>query len=105
MKRELPHRTIAQIEEARGPLNRYYCSLSLGRCVSDDETLMRHFASSGGAEDFAIRYRHALSDTNKWFCSEFYDREITDPATLWHYYNNRARLTRPAPAAPQNSST
>jgi hypothetical protein len=79
-------RVRAQIEEACGPLNRYYCSLSMGRPIADTETLLCYFIRSGGAADFAIRYRYAMSRENRWYCSEYFGYEVTDPATLWDYY-------------------
>jgi hypothetical protein len=79
-------RIRAQIEEAHGPLNRYYCSLATGKPVTDAEALMCYFIRSGGAADFAIRFRYAMSDTNRWYCSEYFGYEVTDPAILWDYY-------------------
>lgn len=84
-------RIQAQITEARGPLNRYYCSLAMGKPVEDDETLMRYFIRSGGAADFAIRYRQALSDANRWYCSEYFGFQVTDPEMLWDYYTRISR--------------
>ncbi len=37
-------------------------------------------------EFIQIQLRQALGPENKWFCSEFYGREITDPDTLLAYY-------------------
>lgn len=94
----MDHRTRAQIEEACGPMNRYFCSLASGRPVTDREALLCHFIKSGGAADFAIRYRQAMSDANRWYCSEYMGYNVTDPETLWNYYNDRSRQRRPAPS-------
>lgn len=92
----MDHRIRAQIEEACGPLNRYYCSLSSGYPVTDREALLCYFIRSGGAADFAIRYRQAMGDNNRWYCAEYYGYKVTDPEMLWDYYNDRSRLRRPA---------
>ena len=41
---------------------------------------------SGGAASFAYRFRLAFSDAKRWFCSEHFGFEVTDPQMLWDYY-------------------
>jgi hypothetical protein len=79
-----------QLVEAFGPENRWYCSESYGREVNDPELLLIHYIKSGGAADFAERFRQAMGATNRWYCSEFYGREIRDPQILWEYYITHA---------------
>ena len=51
---------------------------------------MIHFIKSGGAEDFATRYRCAMGRENRWYCSEYFGYEVSDPAVLWDYYKRAA---------------
>ena len=48
-----------QIEEALGPVNRWYCSEFFRREVTDPNKLIEYYIRSGGAVDFARRYRGA----------------------------------------------
>ena len=82
----LPHRIRAQIAEAHGPVNRWYCAQFYRREISDLELLMRYFIRSGGAADFDRRYREAMSLENRWFCSEFHRRDVREEPVLWSYY-------------------
>ena len=75
-----------QLDEAFGPVNRWYCSKAHGRPVDDPNLLLTHFIKSGGAADFAARYDAAMAPLNRWYCSEFHRREVRDPETLWNYY-------------------
>jgi hypothetical protein len=79
-----------QLNEAFGPLNRWFCSEAYGREIDDPELLLIYYIKSGGAEDFARRYDRAMGPLNRWYCSEFYRREIRDPEILWEYYVNYA---------------
>ena len=81
-------RLRTQMAEAFGPVNRYYCSQAYGRPVEDPDLLLAYFIKSGGAADFACRYREAMGPLNRWYCSEFHGREVNDPETLWNYYTN-----------------
>lgn len=38
------------------------------------------------SDDLEQQKREALGETNKWFCSQFYGYEITDPELLLAYY-------------------
>jgi hypothetical protein len=42
-----------QLDEAFGPVNRWYCSEHHGYEVRDRETLLRYYIQHGGAEGFA----------------------------------------------------
>ena len=75
-----------QLDEAFGPVNRWYCAQAYGRPVDDREVLLIYFIRSGGARDFASRYEQAMGPLNRWYCSEFYGRDIREPETLWNYY-------------------
>jgi hypothetical protein len=79
-------RTLMQVAEALGPVNRWYCSQFCGREVSDPEVLVRYFVRSGGAADFARRWDEAMGLENRWYCSEFYGRDVREPRVLWGYY-------------------
>ena len=88
-------RTLAQLAEALGSLNKYYCSQRLCCEVSDPNTLIKYFVLSGGAEDFARRWDEATGEVNKYFCSEFYRQPIEDersPLELLHDPSRRLRL-------------
>ena len=50
-----------------------------------------HSVRSGGAADFALRYREAMGPLNRWYCSEFHGRDVSDPETLWNYYTHCGR--------------
>ena len=43
----------AQMHEALGPVNKWYCSQHYGRDVTDPETLLRYYIKNGGARHFA----------------------------------------------------
>ena len=75
-----------QLDEAFGPVNRWYCAQAYGRPVNEPELLLIYFIKSGGAADFASRYDDAMGPLNRWYCSEFYGRDIGDPEALWNYY-------------------
>lgn len=42
-----------QLEEALGPVNRWYCSEHYGREVTDPNLLLEYYIKNGGAEHFA----------------------------------------------------
>jgi hypothetical protein len=42
-----------QLDEAFGPVNRWYCSEHHGYEVKDRETLLRYYIQRGGAKNFA----------------------------------------------------
>jgi hypothetical protein len=79
-------RVRLQLAEALGPVNRWYCSQAYGYPINDVDMLLAYFIKSGGATDFAIRYKNAMGPENRWYCSEYYRREIRDPEILWNYY-------------------
>lgn len=79
-------RARKQRDEARGPVNTWYCSQYHCRHIQDEEILMTYFIRSGGAADFARRYAEAMGDDNRWFCSQFHGREIREYELLWNYY-------------------
>lgn len=82
-----------QLDEAFGPVNRWYCSQAYGRPVSEPELLLVYFIKSGGAADFGLRYDQAMAPLNRWYCSEFHGRDIRDPETLWNHYMNAGAST------------
>jgi hypothetical protein len=43
----------AQMHEALGPVNKWYCSQHYGREITDPETLVRYYIKNGGARHFA----------------------------------------------------
>ena len=77
-----------QLDEAFGPVNRWYCAQAYGRPVHDREVLLIYYIKSGGAMDFALRYEEAMGPLNRWYCSEFHGRDVRDPETLWNYYTS-----------------
>jgi hypothetical protein len=79
-------RVRLQLAEAMGPVNRWYCSQAYGEPINDPEILLAYFIKSGGATDFAVRYKNAMGPENRWYCSEYHRREIHDAETLWNYY-------------------
>jgi hypothetical protein len=81
-----------QLAEAFSPVNRWYCSEAYRREVNEPELLLIYYIKSGGAANFAERFRHAMGATNRWYCSEFYRREIRDPQILWQYYITHAGI-------------
>jgi hypothetical protein len=81
-------RVQAQLSEAFGPLNRWYCSQAYGYRVDDPERLLIYFIKSGGAADFESRYAEAMGAKNRWYCSEYYGRDIRDEETLRNYFVN-----------------
>jgi len=58
--------------------------------VDDKELLLIYYIKSGGASDFAERYDRAMGVVNRWYCSEFYGRDVRDPVILWDYYMRHA---------------
>jgi len=44
----------AQMREALGPVNKWYCSQYFGREITDPETLLRYYIKNGGARHFAL---------------------------------------------------
>jgi hypothetical protein len=85
-------RVRLQLAEALGPINRWFCSQAHRCRIDDPELLFRHYVKSGGAKDFARRYREAMGTDNRWYCSEYYRRDVQDPETLWDYYMKLAPL-------------
>ncbi|HEX5242079.1 MAG TPA: hypothetical protein VFW23_02370 [Tepidisphaeraceae bacterium] len=85
------HRLSAQLAEALGPDNRWFCSQRCGREVADPDELWIYFIRTGGAEDFALRYEAAMGPENRWYCSQYYKRDVRDPQTLWEYYMSGGR--------------
>jgi len=75
-----------QLDEAFGPLNRWFCSQAYRREITNPELLLAYYIRSGGAEDFAKRFEQAMGTLNRWYCSEFYRRDIRHPEVLWEYY-------------------
>ncbi len=61
------------------------------------QTLIIYFIRSGGAEDFAARYKMAMSCDNRWYCSEFYGYDVRDPEILWGYFNRSACADHASP--------
>ena len=59
----LKDRIRMQMEEAFGPVNRWYCSQHYGREVTDRETLIAYYIKHGGAEHFARRGRSTPQDS------------------------------------------
>jgi hypothetical protein len=43
----------AQMQEAFGPVNRWYCSQHYGYEINDPETLLAYYIKHGGASNFA----------------------------------------------------
>jgi len=74
-----------QVEEALGPVNKWFCGQMYGRRIDDPETLMEYFARYG-AEDFARRFLEAIGDDNRLYCSQHYGRDVRDVKVLWEYY-------------------
>jgi hypothetical protein len=79
-------RLQAQLKEALGADNRWYCSQKCCQSIDDAEALMRHFVKNGGAVDFARRFADAMGHLNRWYCSQFHGFEVQDEETLWNYY-------------------
>ena len=46
-----------QIDEALGPVNRWYCSEYFRREITDPNKLIEYYIRHGGAVDFAKRHR------------------------------------------------
>src|SRR4051812_7487811 len=89
-------RIEAQIAEILGPVNRWFCSQSYKREITDRETLARYFCKNGGAKDFGRRWNEAMGRDNRWFCSELYGQPITDEQVLWEYYMAHVEDSRKA---------
>lgn len=87
-------RAELQREEALGSDNRWFCSLYFRKEITNEDVLLTYYIKSGGAADFADRFREAMSMDNRWFCSEFYQQHIADEKILWEYYKSRSK--RPA---------
>jgi hypothetical protein len=51
----------AQIKEALGDVNKYYCSIYYGYEVTDKETLLRYYIKHGGAKGFRERQSSSSS--------------------------------------------
>jgi hypothetical protein len=83
-----------QLAEALGPVNRWFASQARGRHVENPEELITHFVRNGGAEDFALRFEHAMSEINRWYCSQFHRREVREEHVLWEYYMHHSRPPR-----------
>jgi hypothetical protein len=83
-------RIRAQVAEATGSLNRWYCSQAYGQQIDSEELLLTYYIKNGGAKSFATRYAEAMDATNRWYCSQYYGREICDPEILWNYYASYA---------------
>lgn len=79
-------RARLQLSEALGEVNRWYCSESHGKEITDHESLMRYYIRNGGAANFAVRFEQAMGHLNRWYCSEQHGHEIRDPEVLWRYY-------------------
>ena len=79
-------RLRAQLEEAFGSDNCWFCSQHFHQKIENQELLLIYFIKSGGAKDFGRRFAEAMGEDNRWYCSQFYGREITDPEVLWEYY-------------------
>jgi hypothetical protein len=84
-------RTQAQLAEALGPVNRYFCSQHFCCEVSHPDRLLEYFVKSGGATDFARRWTEAMGSDNKWYCSEHYRHRVDDPRVLWNYYMTHSK--------------
>jgi hypothetical protein len=50
---ELKDRILRQVQDALGPVNRWYCSEYHGYEVTDAEQLLEYYIKHGGAERFA----------------------------------------------------
>src|SRR5438874_2608546 len=88
------YRTCAQVAEAVGAVNRWYCSQYYRREITDHDVLMEYFVRNRGAEDFARRYIEAMGMANRWYCSEYYQRDVREPEVLWAYYMKTRQETR-----------
>lgn len=84
----------AQIAEVLGHVNRWYCSNFYCTCVDDPDKLAEYFVRTGGAEDFARRYREAMGEVNRWYCSQFHRHDVRDEQMLWEYYLRHSRSDR-----------
>lgn len=51
---ELKKRNFSQMDEALGPVNKYYAGLKLGHSPDANEALI-HYANNGGPEDWCRR--------------------------------------------------
>ena len=91
------YRLHAQVAEILSSDNRWFCSQHHRREVHDKDVLSTYFIKSGGAKNFADRWRDAMSEDNRWFCGLHYGREITCPRILWLYYMAVLRGIAPPP--------
>ena len=55
-----------QLEEALGPVNRWYCSQRHGYDVRDPDKLVEHYVRNGGAESFSRRFRIPVPSEHQW---------------------------------------
>ena len=55
---ELKDYVRLQVEEALGPVNRWYCSEHYRREITEPNTLIEYYIKHGGAEGFAQRRRN-----------------------------------------------
>lgn len=77
-----------QVEEALGPINKWYCSQRMGYEVKDPNKLMEYYIKSGAAARFAEWYDEATGPANRWYCSEYFGYPIEDIDVLIDYYFN-----------------
>ena len=47
-----------QLQEALGPVNKWFASEKAGREVKEPELLFRYYVKSGGAQHFAITHHY-----------------------------------------------
>ena len=62
MHRNLSEYLKLQIEEALGPINKWYASEKAGYEIKDKEILFRHYVQFGGAFNFSIRYKECKNE-------------------------------------------
>jgi hypothetical protein len=61
---ELKDYVRLQLEEALGPVNRWYCSEHYHRDITDPNLLIEYYIKHGGAEQFARRRAGLAGGTN-----------------------------------------
>jgi hypothetical protein len=61
---ELKDYVRLQVEEALGPVNRWYCSEFYHREITEPNTLMEYYIKHGGAEHFSRRRVGLASGNN-----------------------------------------
>lgn len=79
-------RVKCQLAEMLGDDNKWFCSKYYGKMIDDPDTLIRYYVDNGGADDFARRFREAMSLDNRYFCSKSRGCDTRDPQILWDYY-------------------